>query len=255
MANIAPGLLRLIERVVGCYVDANDLLAYVAAVVAHPGYTKRYWDDLAVPGIRVPLSADQQIWKQATEIGRQVVGLHILATQPASPPLPYISNDSLGAPKIIAPIPYTTESMPAAVRYDRRSSTLWVGVGQIAPVPAALWDYRVGRMRVIDKWIGYRLKQPRGRKPATQLDEIKATTWTAAFNDDLLSLLHVLARLVLLEPVQEILLHNVIKRPIIATDRLFEAGILPVPGVARKPTQDADEGVQAITVTELDLHT
>jgi len=241
--NVAPGLLRLIEQVIGRHVNADDLLAYVAAVVAHPGYTRLYWDDLAVPGIRVPLSSDQQFWNRATEIGREVVRLHILATR-ARAPLPLDVIDTPDAPKIITPIPYTADAMPAAVKYDPRSLTLWIGTGQVAPVSAAIWEYRVGKMRVINKWIGYRLKQPRGRKPATPLDEIKATTWIAAFNDDLLRLLHVLAGLIQLEPAQDSLLHDVIEGLLIDPNQLRVAGILPVPGVTRKPMQHADSDDQ-----------
>ncbi len=238
LPNVAPGLLSLIEQVVGHHIGADDLLAYIAAVVAHPGYTSRYWDDLAVPGIRVPLSTNQQVWKRATEVGREVVRLHTLVTRPDSPS--DINDDMLDGPKIITPIPYTADAMPTAVKYDRKSKALLIGTGQIAPVPAAIWEYRVGKMRVIDKWIGYRLKQPRGRKPATPLDEIKATTWTAAFNDDLLNLLHVLAGLIQLEPLQDMLLKDVIDGPLISTSQLREIGILPVPGIARKPIQHDD---------------
>lgn len=240
LPNVAPELLRLIAQAVGLHVSADDLLAYVATVAAHPGYTRRYWDDLAVPGVRIPLSADQHVWKRAIEIGREVVRLHTLATRADSAPSHTFNEDMPNAPKIITPIPYTADTMPAAVKYDRESQTLWVGSGQIAPVPAAIWEYRVGKMRVVDKWIGYRLKQPRGRKPATPLDEIKATTWTAAFNDDLLRLLHVLAGLIKLEPLQDMLLHDVIEGPLIGTNQLCEVGILPVPGVARKSMQLAD---------------
>jgi hypothetical protein len=35
------------------------LLAYIAAIVAHPGYTQLFARDLTIPGIRVPLSTDE----------------------------------------------------------------------------------------------------------------------------------------------------------------------------------------------------
>lgn len=240
LPNITPGLLLLLERTLGRPVNANDLLAYVAAIVAHPGYTRRYWDDLAVPGVRVPLSGDRHVWDQAIEVGRNVIRLHTVGTRygPQSPQ--HLDADKPDVPKIITAIPYTVDAMPATSSYDRKAETLRIGTGRIAPVSPAVWDYRVGRMRVVDKWIGYRLKQPRGRKATTDLDQIKSDTWTAAFNDDLLQLLRVLACLIKLENSQEVLLHNALTGPLISTDQLRRAGVLPVPGITRKPLQHAN---------------
>jgi hypothetical protein len=173
-------------------------------------------------------------------LGRNVIRLHTVGTRygPQSPQ--HLDADKPDAPKIITAIPYTVDAMPATSSYDRKSETLRIGTGQIAPVSPAVWDYRVGRMRVVDKWIGYRLKKPRGRKATTDLDQIKADNWTAAFNDDLLRLLRVLACLIKLEASQEVLLRDAISGPLISTDQLRRAGVLPVPEIIRKPLQHAN---------------
>jgi hypothetical protein len=237
--NIAPGLLKHLRRSLTRELNAEDLLAYIAAVVAHPGYTRLFGHDLAVPSIRVPLSTDHRVWDQAIVLGRKVISLHMFATtypdlaphQLASPRPP--EHDR---PRIVRAIPYTAEEMPDTVQYDEKALTICIGsTGQVAPVPAAVWGYRVGGMRVVDKWIRYRLKHPRGRPASSPLDKINATSWTRSFNDDLLDLLHVLGRLVRLEPAQDILLNDVCSSPTIDTLQLCEAGVLPVPASARQP--------------------
>ena len=55
-------------------------------------------------------------------------------------------------------------------------------------------------MRVVEKWILYRLKNPRGRPASSPLDMINATTWNQPLDDDLLNLLHVLREVVRLDP-------------------------------------------------------
>jgi hypothetical protein len=90
-------------------------------------------------------------------------------------------------------------------------------------------------MPVVAKWIGYRLKNPRGRPPASPLDKINATNWTRAFNDDLLSLLHVVGQLVQLEPEQRILLADVLASPLICIEQLRRTNVLPVPDSATHP--------------------
>ena len=54
-ANLAPGLTGLIAARLKTEVSADDMLAYIAALTAHPSYTRRFANDLKTPGIRVPL--------------------------------------------------------------------------------------------------------------------------------------------------------------------------------------------------------
>lgn len=76
--NLAPGLLDALATLVGGdlfegSVAALDLLAYLAAVVAHPAYTETFADELTTPGIRVPVTGDPALWEQAVTLGRDVV--------------------------------------------------------------------------------------------------------------------------------------------------------------------------------------
>lgn len=66
-------------------VTAADLLACVAAVDAHPGYTPRFADELTTPGIRLPLTADPALWAEAMEMGRTIVWVHTYGESQADP--------------------------------------------------------------------------------------------------------------------------------------------------------------------------
>jgi hypothetical protein len=237
--NVAPGLLDHLQRSLARSVTAEDLLAYVAAVVAHPGYTRMFNDELMVPGIKVPLSADPEVWDRAISLGSDVISLHTFSTRyPDRPPhqlaVPQLPNHS--GPRIVGAIPYASDEMPDTVHYDEQSQTICIGsTGQVSPVPSAVWGYRVGGMRIVDKWIGYRLRNPRGRPAASPLDTINAANWTRSFNDDLLGLLNVLGELIRLEPAQAALLNDVCSGPMIDTLKLQGAGILPVPASVKHP--------------------
>lgn len=238
MPNIAPGLLGYLHRVLARKVAAQDLLAYIAAIAAHPGYTRRYRDDLMIPGIRIPISADRHLWDLAIELGSEVIWLHAHPTRPVSTAAHQSAPQPAEhpGPRIVSAVPYTVEEMPDTVYYDEQAEAICIGdAGWVAPVPAAVWGYRVGGMRVVEKWIGYRLKKPRGRPAASPLDEINVTSWPQSFNDDLLTLVHVLVRLVHIEPAQDALLNDVCASPLIDTAQLHEAGVLPVPSSARRP--------------------
>lgn len=247
--NIAPGLLDHLTRLLERPVTGEDMLAYIAAIVAHSGYTQRYHEDLAIPGVRVPITRDGHLWDRAVRLGYEVVWLHTFGQRfhnidegrpHRAPRLP----DS-ESPRIVSPIPHTDAGMPDTSSYDASTETLLIGdTGRVAPVPASVWAYNVSGMRVVSKWISYRLKRPRGRAPESPLDLINATTWTHEFNDDLLDLLHVLGMLVRLEPEQANLLSDISTASLVTVAELREAGILPTPKSAQEPIHSTGSGEQ-----------
>jgi hypothetical protein len=230
--NINPRLREHLSRILLRPISGEDILAYVAAVVAHPGYTRRYRRELRIPGIRVPLSKDTQLWERAIQIGRGIVWLQTFGTRFANPSEGRARNtprlpDS-DTPRIITPIPYAEEEMPNNVRYEPQTETVIIGdTGCIGPVSEPVWRYTVAGMPVVNKWISYRLKRPRGRPPATPLDTINATCWTRAMNDELLDLLNVIGRLVEMQPAQEALLDEIRSRPFVTVAELYDVGVLP----------------------------
>ncbi|HET9895422.1 MAG TPA: type ISP restriction/modification enzyme [Streptosporangiaceae bacterium] len=83
--NLAAGLLDYLSARLNMKISPLDLLAYIAAVVAHPAYTARFRYELEEPGIHVPLSADPSLWRTAISLGRQVVWLHTYGTRYIDP--------------------------------------------------------------------------------------------------------------------------------------------------------------------------
>ena len=253
--NFAPGILTYLADQLGKRVAGQDLLAYIAAVVAHSGYTRRFGENLVSPGIRVPLTRDVALWERALDLGRQVIWLHTRGERfhdtrngrPRSAPrLPDTQR-----PRIVQKIPYAAADMPETVRYEAETETLLIGGrGRVAPVPAAVWEYNVGGMRIVKKWVGYRLRTPRRRKAASPLDLINARNWTDDFNTELLDLLHMLGLLVRLEPDQESLLDDVCSGPLVTVADLEAATVFPPPKNSRGPIRPSCQGGQTAVGAE-----
>ena len=126
-------------------VTAEDLMAYVAAIAAHPAYTARFQEDLSTPGLRIPVSADGATFGEAVGLGRKVIWLHTFGERmadaeqgrPAGPPrlpperAPYIP--AIGA------IPDDPTAMPDVMDYDADKHRLLVGQGYIETVAPAVW--------------------------------------------------------------------------------------------------------------------
>jgi hypothetical protein len=240
--NVAPGLLRNISQRLGIVPGAEDLLAYIACVTAHSGYTASFNEELKTPGVRIPLTADPELWSEAVEIGCEVLWLHTYGERfsvgrpPGSPKLPQGQR-----PKVVAVIPDTPEQMPEKITYDPETETIHVGSGEIRPVPLQVWEYNVSGLKVIKKWFDYRRKNPSGRR-SSPLDELNPERWPAKFTTELLELLNVLGRSIDLEPQQADVLARICQGPLVGVADLQQAGVLPVPDRARKPLPPEDPG-------------
>lgn len=245
--NIPPGVLAILAGQYVRAVSAEEVMAYIAAIAAHPAYTARFAADLAQPGLRIPFTADAATFAEATDLGREVIWLHTFGEQfadpargrPAGPPR-LAPGD---APRIPADgaIPRDPAAMPDAIGYDATARRLLVGRGYVENVPPGVWSYEVSGKQVLRQWFSYR-KRNRDRpimgdrRPPSKLGNIQPDHWLPEYTTELLNVLHVLGRLIALEPAQSDLLEKVCAGPTIAAEELRASGALaPPPGPARKP--------------------
>lgn len=218
-------------------------MAYLAAVMAHPAFTRRFAADLVRPGLRVPLTADGALFAAAVAIGREVLWVQTFgerfadpaAGRPARPPrlVPDV------APRIPAAgaIPGAPEPLPDAIGYDAAERRLRIGRGFVDNVPQAVWDYEVSGKQILRQWFSYRRRDRSrpvigDRRPPSPLDRIQPEGWIAAYTTDLIDLLHVLGRLVALEPRQAEMLDRICAGPLLDAAALLAAGALARPPAA-----------------------
>jgi len=220
-SNIKPALLAHLSTIMGREIAPEDMIAYIAAVMAHPAFTARFKQDLIRPGLRVPLTAKAELFNKAVALGSEVIWLHTYgeriaepaAGRPAAPPrLPKDKAPTI--PKEGA-IPGAPEPLPDAMTYDAAARRLFIGKGYIDNVPPEVWAYEVSGMNVLRQWFSYR-KRDRSRpiigdrRPPSPLSFIQPDHWLAEYTSDLIDLLNVLGRLVLLEPKQGELLEAIL---------------------------------------------
>ena len=235
--NISPGLRDVLGNAHGRRPEPSELFAYVAAVVAHKGFTQRFTRQLEQPGIRVPLTADRRLWREAVAIGHEILWLHTFgrSTADRQTPRPAFRDfvDAHG-PKLVTEIPDNPGQLPAAISHDPESRTLLVGDGRIHPVSQAVWSYDVGGMRIIRHWFNYRSADQRYRRRSSPLDDETIGSWSPDVTDELLEIVTVLDRLVVLEPYLSDLLDRICSGPQISTSTLADAAVLPVSPRAHK---------------------
>ncbi|EYD76120.1 putative DNA methyltransferase [Rubellimicrobium mesophilum DSM 19309] len=183
----------------------------------------------------MPLTAKPALFLKAAALGREVVWLHTYGERFADP--------AQGRPKTsprMAPgtgpfipaegvIPDAPEPLPEEMRYDAATRRLHIGKGFVANVPPEVAGYEVSGRNVLERWFSYRRRDRSrpvigDRRPPSPLDSIQPDHWLSGYTDDLFDLLHVLGRLVLLEPAQAALLEEVCKGPMLTAAALDGAG-------------------------------
>lgn len=232
--NVRPELLRVLAEVYGRAVSAPDLMAYLAATMAHPSFTARFAKDLVQPGLRVPLTADPDLFNEAVKIGREVIWLHTYgerfadpkADRPKAPPrMPPDQRPQIPAD---GTIPSAPEPLPDTMEYDAAKRRLKIGKGCIDNVSPQMWEYEVSGKQVIWHWFSYRRRdrtrpQIGDKRPPSPLEAIQPDSWLAEYTSDLIDLLNVIGRLVALEPRQAKLLDHVLDTDLIDLDLINEA--------------------------------
>lgn len=243
--NISPGLLKALGEAYGVPVSAEDVMAYIAAVAAHPAYIERFRGDLKQPGLRIPITADGALFAEAATLGREVIWLHTFGER---------FQDGRGGvvrvtpaeaePTVSKALPKTLAEMPHDLVYDAAERALTFGpTGRIDNVSPAVRAYEVSGKVVLDQWWSYRRadrsKPPMGdKRPPSPLSEIQPTEWLSEYTTELVNVLRVLTRLVALEPAQADLLGRIVEAPTLDTDDLRGAGGL----TEASGDEGADEG-------------
>jgi hypothetical protein len=115
--------------------------------------------------------------------------------------------------------------MPDTISYDAANRRLWIGEGYVENIPPEVWAYEVSGKQVLTQWFSYRKRnrerpQIGDRRPPSLLGDIQPDRWLAAYTTELVNVLHVLGRLVLLEPEQSDLLGRVCAGPTIDKEAL-----------------------------------
>jgi hypothetical protein len=191
-ANVASHWLDELSGAYGFAVGADDLMAYCYALLGTRSYVARFADELRIPGPRIPITRDKQLFLRARALGGRLLEVHTYQRVP------------VGSARLIAPI---GEAYPRTFGFDAAAEILSIGQGSIGPMSSAVWGYSVSGLPIVRSWLARRLK-PRGRH--SLLDSIMPRTWTAPLTHALFELVWLLEETLRLEPMLDVLMAEVV---------------------------------------------
>ncbi|MBE9594713.1 MAG: hypothetical protein IMF19_14675 [Proteobacteria bacterium] len=145
--NFTPKFLHAIKSALGTEPTPEDIFYYIYAVLYSPTYRKRYEEFLKIDFPRVPLPSDLEKFKNLSELGKELVELHLLKH-------PSLSETEIG-------FPVSGSNAVEKVRYDEETRRVYFNKEQyFEGISKAVWEYRIGAYQVMEKY----LKDRKGRE-------------------------------------------------------------------------------------------
>ena len=247
--NLKASLLHEVAEALGVEIGAPDLMAYIAAVAAHPAYTARFRSDLVQPGLHVPMTTAASLFTEAVGIGREIIWLHCFGERFADPDAgrpgrpPRMQESERPIIPTAGAIPTRPDRFPDRINYDAADRRLRVGGGFIDNVPPEVWAYEVSGKQVLVQWFSYRRRDRSrpvigDRRLPSALERIQPDGWLAEYTTELLNVLHVLGRLVALEPRQAALLSRICDGGLMSAGVLRANGAFDVTAAVRHKRED-----------------
>lgn len=233
--NVVPGLLAQWGKRLKRAITPESFAAYVYAVLANPGFVAQYWDELEDCQLRVPVTLDAKLYHGAVELGSRLLFLHTYGER-FRPKGKRGADIPPGSARVKEAISDAPEDYPEEFSYDDAKKVLCIGTGVIIKVSPAVWSYEVSGLQVVRSWLGYRMKERKGRK-SSPLDDIHPERWTSEFTDELLRLLWILEATIDMHDELDTLLAKIVAGPL-----LLASDMPKVPAAMRKPPRASDQG-------------
>lgn len=219
--NLTPGVLGIVSATLDVEVDAERLAAYLFGILGTGAYTATYADEVASAGIRVPITADAELFGEVADLGAELLwwatfGERFQPTDTNSKPIKRLPP---GTSKNTVPVSATAAEYPEAFNYDAATQRLTVGGGVFEGVTPEVWDFEVSGFKVVQSWLGYRMKKRAG-KTSSELDKLRPAKWS--YSQEFLELLAVVERFVVRQSDAAGLLARVVRGSLITSAALSE---------------------------------
>ena len=138
--NFTPEFLQAIKEALGTEPTPEEIFYYIYAVLYSPTYRKRYEEFLKIDFPRVPLPQDYGKFKNLSELGMELVELHLLKH-------PSLSETEIG-------FPVSGSNTVELVKYDEETRRVYFNKAQyFSGISKAVWEYQIGGYQVMAKYL------------------------------------------------------------------------------------------------------
>ncbi|MBI1780762.1 MAG: N-6 DNA methylase [Sphingobacteriales bacterium] len=163
--NFKPEFLKLLKF----KQSFEELTGYIYSILHSPTYRKKYAEFLKIDFPRIPFTDDKKIFKQLSELGNQLIKIHLLEDETN-----YSYGDFIGkGTNIVEKSNYVV---------DKKVGKLYINKTQyFNNVPQEIYNFYIGGYQVLDKY----LKDRKGRElNIEEVDNVRDTARALAFTTE-----------------------------------------------------------------------
>jgi predicted helicase len=143
--NLNPKLLAALAEAYGRESSPEEIFHYVYAVLYASAYREKYAEFLRMDFPRLPFTVDIGLFQKLAALGARLTALHLLKSAELDPPAARFEGQ--GDCRI-------AKGKKAGLRYEPGEQRVYINATQyFAPVPEAVWTYKVGGYQVCEKWL------------------------------------------------------------------------------------------------------
>ena len=149
-SNLSPSFLAKIQQNLGYQPTPEAIFHYIYAIFHSPTYRSRYAEFLKIDFPRVPLTSDDNLFKQLATLGEKLVNLHLMKSIETGRGGDWESGLSGNSSAAVG---------AGYPKYESGKVTINKQGEGFIDVPEAVWKFHVGGYQVCHKW----LKDRKGR--------------------------------------------------------------------------------------------
>lgn len=144
--NFKPEFISAIQNTYGKEPSPEQVFNYIYGILYSNIYRKKYEEFLQIDFPRIPFTSDYELFQQMSELGKQLIELHLIKSAPLTQPeakYPVIGTDRVEKRE-----------------YEEKTGRVFINLQQyFEDIPKEVWEFRIGSHQVLDKW----LKDHKGR--------------------------------------------------------------------------------------------
>jgi hypothetical protein len=186
--------------------------------------------------VRMPLSLSPEKYFGVCSVGASLLCTHYYGTR-SCPPGTRLVDVSHGAARYNVAISTEAHKYPEKYEYCAARQALCIGDGEFGPVAPEVMAYEVSGQRVVESWLGYRMKDGKGRKSSPPTAS-HPDCWGHEFYEELLQLLWLIEHTVALHATLADLLAKIRAGPM-----PYPADVPAVPDDLRMPPRTAHDAM------------
>ena len=142
ISNIKKEIVDLLSSSYKNPVSPEEIFYYIYAILYSNIYRQKYLEFLKIDFPRIPFTNDYKLFKKLSEIGKQLVELHLLKSDLLNTPSSRFEGNNSGL------------SLVKKVNYNAKEKRVYINDNQyFTNVEPEIWNYFIGGYQVLNKWL------------------------------------------------------------------------------------------------------